>query len=326
MQRLGRHRLAARDFLQLLVGALHAEAAHHGLDRLGQHFPGGVEVVGQRFLVELELAQAGRQAGVGQRGVAEGHADVAQHRAVGQVALPAADRQLLAQVAQQRVGEAEVALGVLEVDRVDLVRHGRRADLALLQALLEVAQAHVAPDVAREVDQDGVGARHRIEQLGHVVVRLDLDAVGLEGEAQAQRRRRLHHLAAEGLPVELGPGRQVRVVVAHRAVHLAQQLRRRRCCSRALASRTATLAISLPTVVGLAVWPCVRESIGTAANSVRHVAQGGDQAVDGRQHHLLARRLDLQRMAGVVDVLAGAGEMHELGRPPAARAAPRTWT
>jgi hypothetical protein len=30
-----------------------------------------------------------------------------------------------AQVAQQRVGQAEVALGVLEVDRVDLVRHGR---------------------------------------------------------------------------------------------------------------------------------------------------------------------------------------------------------
>src|SRR6476620_504715 len=33
VQRFGRDRLAARDLLELLVGALHAEAAHHGLDR-----------------------------------------------------------------------------------------------------------------------------------------------------------------------------------------------------------------------------------------------------------------------------------------------------
>jgi hypothetical protein len=45
----------------------------------------------------------------------------------------------------------------------------------------------------------------------------------------------------------------------------------------------------------------------------RHLAQGRDQGVDRRQHHLLAGRLDLQRVAGVVDVFAGAGEMHELG-------------
>jgi glutathione S-transferase len=50
--------------------------------------------------------------------------------------------------------------------------------------LLEVAQRDVAPDVADQVDQDGVGARHGVEQLGHVVVRLDLDGVGVEGQAQ----------------------------------------------------------------------------------------------------------------------------------------------
>ena len=37
--------------------------------------------------------------------------------------------------------------------------------------------------------------------------------------------------------------------------------------ARAVASLAATLASSLPTVVGLAVWPWVRDSIGTAANS-----------------------------------------------------------
>src|SRR3546814_12639666 len=72
------------------------------------------------------------------------------------VALPAADRQLGGDVFEQRVGDAEVALGVLEVDRLDLVRHGRAADIAGLDRLLEVAQRDIAPDVAAQVDRTGV--------------------------------------------------------------------------------------------------------------------------------------------------------------------------
>src|SRR5256885_15215737 len=68
--------------------------------------------------------------------------------------------------------------------------------------------------IAREVDEDGVGARDGVEQLGHVVMRLDLDRVGLEAQAQALGLGRLDHLLAEGFPVELGPGRQMGVVVA----------------------------------------------------------------------------------------------------------------
>jgi hypothetical protein len=37
-----------------------------------------------------------------------------------------------------------------------------------------------------------------------------------------------------------------------------------------------------------------------------------DQAVQRGQQHLVARALELQRVAGVVDVLAGAGEVDEL--------------
>ena len=88
--------------------------------------------------------------------------------------------------------------------------------------LLEVAQRDVAPGVARPVDQDGVGARHRVEQLGDPVVRLDLDRVRVERQAQAL----LDDAAREGLPVEIGVGREVRVVVADRAVHLGQRLHR----------------------------------------------------------------------------------------------------
>ena len=61
MQGLGGDGLAAGDFLELFVGAGHAEAAHHGLDRLGQHFPGAVQIVGQGLFVELQLAQTHTQ-------------------------------------------------------------------------------------------------------------------------------------------------------------------------------------------------------------------------------------------------------------------------
>ena len=118
------HGLATGDFLEFFIGALHAIAAHHGLDRLGQHFPSGVQVGGQGFFVEFELVQAGHQRGIGQRGVTQAHAHVAQHGRVGQVALPAADGQLLAQVLEHGVGQAQIAFGVFKVDGVDLVRHG----------------------------------------------------------------------------------------------------------------------------------------------------------------------------------------------------------
>ena len=57
--------------------------------------------------------------------VAERNAHVAQYRGVSQIALPTRDRQFVGEVSQQGVRNAEVAFGVLEVDRIDLVRHRR---------------------------------------------------------------------------------------------------------------------------------------------------------------------------------------------------------
>ena len=47
---------------------------------------------------------------------------------------------------------------------------------------------------------------------------------------------------------------------------------------------------------------------------VRHRAQGLDQPVHAGQQHAVARLAQHQRVAEVVDVLAGAGEMHEFQR------------
>ena len=45
-----------------------------------------------------------------------------------------------------------------------------------------------------------------------------------------------------------------------------------------------------------------------------HGAQLGDQAVQAGQQHGLTCQLELQAVAGVVDVFAGAGEVHEFSR------------
>src|SRR5512134_3378452 len=129
----------AGEFLEAVVGIRHAVAAHHGLDRLRQDFPGLLQFGGHARRVGFELGEP-EQAGVAaQQAVAEGHAHVAQDRGIGEVALPARDRQLLREVPQQRVGHSEVALGVLEVYGIDLVGHGGGAHLILLHLLPEVA-------------------------------------------------------------------------------------------------------------------------------------------------------------------------------------------
>jgi hypothetical protein len=49
------------------------------------------------------------------------------------------------------------------------------------------------------------------------------------------------------------------------------------------------LAISLPSVVGEAGWPCVRESIGSAACACAIARSGDDHRVERRQQHRVAR-------------------------------------
>jgi hypothetical protein len=92
----------------------------------------------------------------GEQAVPEGGADVALHRGVGEVALEAALHERGAEHVEERVADLEVGLGVLEADRVDLVRHRRRADGALAADLGEVAHRDVGPHVGAQVVQHAV--------------------------------------------------------------------------------------------------------------------------------------------------------------------------
>mmetsp|Transcript_127897 Transcript_127897/g.408971 ORF Transcript_127897/g.408971 Transcript_127897/m.408971 type:complete len:223 (+) Transcript_127897:471-1139(+) len=149
--------------------------------------------------------------------MSHGHADVPQHRGVREVPLKPADGQLLGEVLQDRVGHAEVALRVLEVDGVHLVRHGTGADFAGYNLLLEVVHGHIHPDVPAHVRQDGVDPLHCVEDRAHVVVVLDLCGVLLPLQAELLRAEGV----AEAAPVDVGEGHQVGIHVACGAAELA---------------------------------------------------------------------------------------------------------
>ena len=153
----------ACELLEGFVGVGVCLAAQYCLYGFGHHGPVALEVGTQGVLVEQQFAEAFERALHGNGDVAEWHANVAQHCGVGEVALQAAHGQLLCQVGEQCVGHAEVALGVLEVDGVDLMRHCAAAYLSGFHALAEIAHGDILPYVAVEVDDDGGYAAQCVE-------------------------------------------------------------------------------------------------------------------------------------------------------------------
>ena len=189
------------------------------------------------------------------------------------------------------------------------MRHRRRADLAGLELLAEEAKRDVAPDVAVEVDQDGIGAGEGVEKLGHRVMRLDLNGIGVEFQPQT-----LDKAAREAFPVVRRVGREVGIVVADRTVDLAQE-----------ADPDDGLARPVETIDdvgqllahgrrrrGLAVRARHHRQFGEL---VRQFAQAGDHLVQRRNEHRVARALEHQRVREVVDVLGGAGKVDEFLDP-----------
>src|SRR6202022_3091742 len=161
--------------------------------------------------------------------MAERGAERAHRGAIAQIALPSRDRQLGRQMLKQRGREPQVTLAVLEVDRVYLMRHNRRADFALHRALAEVAERDVAPHVAREAEQDSVVTDHQVEQLGDEIVALDLG-----GERVPYQAHRLDEAARALDPIGPRHSGLMRIEVADRAVELAEEL---------LEAKRATLAL-----------------------------------------------------------------------------------
>src|SRR5690554_8160187 len=87
-------------------------------------------------------------------------------------------------MSEYRIGHPEIAFGILEVDRIDLVWHRRRAHLALFQLLFEIAERNIHPYVPAGIEQYRVATCDRIKQFSHRIMWLDLDRIRIEFQPQ----------------------------------------------------------------------------------------------------------------------------------------------
>ena len=81
-----------------------------------------------------------------------------------------------------------------------------------------MAEGDVGPHVPVEIEQHRVEAHHPVEELCHVVVGLDLYGEGIEAEPEPV----FNEMAGGGFPRHVGIDDEVRVVIPHRPVELAE--------------------------------------------------------------------------------------------------------
>ena len=211
-------RFAAGQGFEQFVRFVHIGAAQDGLIRLGEDFGVVDDVLVHEVAVGADFAQAFGGPFAADDHVTERHAQVAQHGTAGQIALEARDGQFARKEFEQGAGDAQVALGVFEVDGIDLVGHGRRADFACFGALYQVAVRHIAPQVLVHVGQDGADPPHRVADFGQRVVGLDLGR-----QHQWLEVERADECTGKYHPIDIGHGDRVRGQCAGGAGQFARQ-------------------------------------------------------------------------------------------------------
>lgn len=207
---------AARELLQLLIGPGNAVLAQENLDGLGEDFRVTIEFTLQDRAVHRELADPFEEGRDGQQVISECDADIALNGGIRKVALQAAHRQLLGEVGEERGGEPQIALRVLEVDGIHLVRHGGRSDFARDHTLPENAAADVEPGIAAEVEENRVDATDNVAELRQIVVRVDLRGMDERDETEGADK-----LLTEDFPMDIRVCNAMGSVVAHGAAEFA---------------------------------------------------------------------------------------------------------
>lgn len=152
-----------------------------------------------------------------------------------------------------------------------------------------------------------------MEEFRDVVVRLDLGGIGVESEAEG-----LDECAADRRPIGLRIRRQVRVVVADGTIHFAEERRVRHLIAlpRQACDHVSEFLADSRRRGGLAVRP--REH-RLPHERPRQIDEITNERIHRRQEHVVASRLQHQRVGEVVDVFRRAREMHELSMGGEAR-------
>jgi len=200
--------VAPGELLELFVWLVHRALSHDGLDGLRENGPVAIELLRHLGFVDVDSAQATLGCFVGDDTVDERGAPATLHCGVGEIALHARNGKLLRQVGEQGVGNTKVSLRILEVDGVDLMRHGRRSDLTLDHLQLQQISHDVHPHVPTVTEQNRVESGEMVAQFRLVIVALDLRAESLVGQAEfgnvpLSERRPVHIGVRDGMRVEI---------------------------------------------------------------------------------------------------------------------------
>ena len=279
---------------------------HDCLYRLGEHLPGAVQILRESAGIEFQFGEPRGERLKAEHGMAHGDPQVAQHGRIAEIALEARHGQLVGEMGQKRIGHTQIAFGILEIDGVDLVRHGGGADLTLDHTLFEIAQRNVAPHVAREIEQHRVGAHQGVTVFGDPIVGFDLRGVVVRLQTQSG-----NEAGAQAGPVDIRERGHVGIEISDGTVHLAEDDHGLQ--GGALAHKTRLhVGKFLPDRgrgCGLAMGAC--QHAGRRVLDLERRQCCADR-VERRQQQLGARRLQHQGVGEVVDVLGSAAEVHPL--------------
>ena len=157
--------VGAGQGLERLVGLGITFAAQDGLDAFGYDGPVVRQVALEGFAVEDYLVQALHQRAERDGRMGNGDADVTQHGRICQVALQARNGEFRREVSEDGVGDAEIPLGILEVDGVDFVGHAARVKHSMLLAKSESVDIKVNYS-SEETDHPNTARIHFVTEAG----------------------------------------------------------------------------------------------------------------------------------------------------------------
>lgn len=96
------------------------------------------------------------------------------------------------------VGNTQIPLRVLKINRVNFVGHCARPYLPFFKFLLKVTHGRVKPHVPTHSNQNGIKQRQMVVEHAHPIMRLNLGSVRIKCKVET-----LQELFTKSLPLEL---------------------------------------------------------------------------------------------------------------------------
>ena len=171
----------------------------------------------QGILVENQLAESLAEGCKCDKSVCYRHPNIPENSRVCQITLETRNRKFHGEECQYGICHSEIALSVLEVDRIHLMRHCRRSHLVLVHLLAEILHRNICPDVAAQVYENSVDTPQAVKNRSKIVIMFNL-----RSRERAPQTKGSHEIISESHPVNVRECHLVGVHVAGRTAELGR--------------------------------------------------------------------------------------------------------